>query len=292
MGDTIVRALAKDAGVLGMVCVTTELAREASRRHDAAPVAAAALGYGMTAGALLGALLKVQQRVALKVEANGPLRKLVVESDAYGHVRGYVAEPDVLWPLPIGAADVASALGNLGVLTVTKDLRLRDLYEGVVPLEWGELDKDLTFYLNRSEQVPSLVEIGVHLDGLGRLVAAGGLLFQLLPGAERSSLDELAERLEDLPPLKTLLADGHTPEDILAMALGHLDYLVLEERPLVFRCTCSRERSRQALTFLGREDLELLIAEGEAVVDCHFCHERYVFEPAELELILQTLPGD
>lgn len=289
MGDYLVRALAKEAGVLGITCVTTELAREAARRHNAAPVAAAALAYGMTAGALLGALLKAQQRVALKVEANGPLRKLVVEADAYGRVRGYVAEPDVLWPLPIGPAEVADAIGYLGVLTVVKDLRLKHLYEGVVALESGALDKELAHYLNRSEQIPSLVEIAVHLDGLGQVTAAGGLLFQLLPNAKPSMLDELAEHLEDLPPLETLLADGHTPEEILESVFGAIDYMILEREPLEFRCTCSRERSRQALLTLGREDILALIAEGEAVVDCHFCHERYVFDAEELHAILQEL---
>jgi molecular chaperone Hsp33 len=272
-----------------MVCVTTELAREASRRHKAAPVASAVLGYGMTGGALLGALLKAQQRVALKVEANGPLRKVVVEADAYGRVRGYVAEPDVQWPLPIGPDAVADALGHLGVLTVVKDLRLKDLFTGVVPLESGALDKELAHYLNRSEQVPSLVEMGIHLDGLGRLAAAGGMLFQLLPNAERRALADLAERLEDLPPLETLLVDGHGPADILASAFGSTDYVILEQQPLLFRCTCSRERSRQALLTLGRQDIEELIAEGEAVVDCHFCHERYVFAPEELAAILRAL---
>ncbi len=289
MGDYLVRALAKEAGVRGITCVTTELAREAARRHNAAPVAAAALAYGMTAGALLGALLKAQQRVALKVEANGPLRKLVVEADAYGRVRGYVAEPEVLWPLPIGPAEVADAIGYLGVLTVVKDLRLKHLYEGVVPLESGALDKELAHYLNHSEQVPSLVEIGVLLDGLGQVTAAGGMLFQLLPNAKPGTLDELSERLEDLPPLETFLADGHTPEEILASAMGPIDYMILERETLEFRCTCSRERSRQALLTLGREDVLALIAEGEAVVDCHFCHERYVFDTEELHAILQEL---
>lgn len=289
MSDYLIRSLAREAGILGIVGVSTEVSREAARRHGATPIAAAALAVATTGGILLGALLKVQQRVALKVQANGPLEKLVVEADAYGRARSYVAQPDVPWPLPIGPDDVAQAIGSEGVLTVVKDLRLKHLYESVMVLQSGHLDRELTHYLNQSEQVPSVVEIGVHLDGLGRLAKAGGLLFQRLPGAAPNALDALSERLEDLPPLETLLADGHTPEEILAMAYGPVEYTVLQHQPLEFRCTCSRERSRQALLTLHPDELLDLLRQGEAVVDCHFCHERYVFGAEELAAIFDEV---
>lgn len=292
MDDYMLRVWSKEEGLRGLACTTTTLAREAAHRHRTTPVATAALACGLTAAALLGALLKVQQRVALKVEANGPLRKLVAEADAYGRVRGYVAAPDVPSPPAVGPAEVAEALGRSGLLTVAKDLRLRDLYQGAIALESGELDKDLALYLEKSEQVPSLVEIGVQMDESGQLVAAGGLLVQTLPGFTEEALQRVRHNVEDLPPLATLLADGLTPEDIMAEALKQINYRVLEQRPLAFTCSCSRERSRQALKILGEDEVLALILEGEAVVDCHFCHESYVFDRDELEKILDELESE
>lgn len=285
-GDYLVRAIAREANVRAAACVTTALVREAARRHRSTPVATAALGYGLTAVTLLGTLIKVQQRVGLKVAGDGPLGKLVAESDSYGHVRGYVSNPEVPWPLPVDAADMAEALGRTGALTVFKDLQMKEMYEGVVPIQTGELDSDLVYYLIRSEQVPSLVEIGVKLDERGELLAAGGVLLQLLPGQEATALSAFADRMDDLPPLEELLADGQSPEAVLGSLFGDVAYDVLERHPVVFRCSCSRERSLRALTLLTREDLELLLEEGEAIVDCHFCHERYAFGQDDLREIL------
>jgi molecular chaperone Hsp33 len=177
----MLRIISKEAGVRGLACVTTELVAEAARRHHTLPVATAVLGYGLTAGALLGGLLKVQQRVALRVSGSGPIKKLVVESDSYGRVRGYVTPVDVWSPLPIGREEVRAAVGDQGLLSVVKDLRVKDLYEGVVPLQSGLLDVDLTYSLMMSEQTPSVVEIGVELDRVGQITIAGGLLLQTLP---------------------------------------------------------------------------------------------------------------
>jgi molecular chaperone Hsp33 len=284
--DTLVRILGKDAGVRGIACVTTELVREAAGRHGTSPAATAALGYGLTGAVLLGALLKVQHRVALKVAGGGPLQKMITESDSYGNVRGYVNVPNVPAARTIEPDVVAETIGRRGNLTVVKDMRLKNLYESTVPLQTGYLDADLTYYLNQSEQTPSVVEIGVKIDESGEVAAAGGLLLQTLPGEETSTLEHLSERLDDLPPLGDVLAEGRTPQDLLAMVFGSVEYEWLEERPLHFSCGCSRDRSLQALQLLGREDVEALLEEGEAVVDCHFCHERYVFDREELQQLL------
>ncbi len=289
MNDIMLRVLCKEAGLRGLVCVTTELAREAARRHSATPVAAAALCDGLTATALLGGLLKVKQRVALKIEADGPLRKLVAEADANGQVRGYVAAPNTPWPLPIDANAVAAALGRQGLLTVVKDLGLRGLYQGAVAVQDGNVGASLGHYFEKSEQTSTLLQLGVALDGAGALAAAGGLLFQPLPGAAAGVLQRVAGNLAALQPLASYLAAGHTPEQVVAQALDGIDYTVLEQQPLAFSCSCSRARSRQALKVLGDDDLLALIVEGEAVVDCHFCHERYVFEPEELGAILDEI---
>jgi molecular chaperone Hsp33 len=289
MSDIMVRVLAKEAGVRGLACITTALVREAQERHRSGPAGAVALGYGLTAAALLGALLKVQQRVALKVEANGPLQKLVVEGDSYGRVRGYVAQPEIVLPPEVSPLDMAATLGNVGLLTVVKDLQMRELYESVVPLQTGQLDSDLVYYLNQSEQSPSLVEIGVKLSPGGELLATGGLLLETLPGQRMIALRDLAERLDDLAPMGELLAAGQSPTSILAQLFAGMEYEVLEERPLRFECSCSWARSEQALLVMGRAELESLIDEGQAVVDCQFCHGRYIFGREALETILEKL---
>jgi len=289
VSDYLVRILGKEAGVRGIACMTTGLVSEAARRHGTSPAATGALGYGLTAAVLLGSLLKVQQRVALKVAGQGPLKKMITESDAYGNVRGYVNVPNLPAATAIRPDIIAEAIGRQGNLTVVKDLRMKSLYESTVPLQTGYLDADLTYYLNQSEQTPSVVEIGVHVDANGNVEAAGGILLQTLPGEEITTLEQLSEQLDDLPPLGQVLADGRTPQDILAIVFRDVDFDWLEERALQFKCGCSRARSLQALSLLNREDLIGLIAEGEAVVDCHFCHEQYVFKNDELEALMAEI---
>lgn len=293
MNDTVLRIFAKEAGLRGLLGRTTELAREGARRHHASPVAAAALSDALTAAALLGALLKVQQRVGLKAEGDGPLRKLVTESDAYGRVRGYVAEPDVSWPLPITTTAAAAALGHTGLLTVVQEVGLRrDLHQGAVALHGDSFEDSLSHYFVKSEQTPTLVKVALATDDAGNLATAGGLLFQPLPGAKASALQQVVRNLAALPPLAELLATEPDLEKIVARVLQGIEYTIVEQRPVAFSCSCSRARSRQALKVLSEDDLLGLIVEGEAVVDCHFCHERYVFDREELGQILDELESD
>ncbi len=288
MSDILVRALASQVGVRAVACITTELTRDAAERHAAYPIAVAALGHGLTAGVLLGALLKAQERVALKIEGDGRLRKVVVEADAIGHVRGYVGVPDASSPLPVNRAAVAEAIGSAGLLTVVMDLHLKNLYRSVIALESGAPDAELTRYFTASEQLPSLVTIDVLMDEAGGLVAAGGLLVQVMPGHSVGALAQVAANLAAQPPLETLLAAGLTPDELLAHAFAGIDYEVLERYPVEFRCSCSRARSEQALRTLDRDDLLTLVADGNAIVDCHFCNARYEFTEAELRAMLEA----
>ncbi len=292
MNDTILRLYAKGAGLRGLVCCTTGLAQEAARRHEATPMAAALLAEGLTAAALLGGLLKVQQRVALKIETDGPLGKLVAEADAYGRVRGYVAEPGLAWPLPIDRESRANALGREGLLTVVTDLGLRDLHHGAVTLQQGAIEASLLHYFHKSEQTPTLARLDAALDDQGALAAAGGLLFQPLPGVDAAILTRVADNLAAMPSTAAALAAGQTLQQIAAQALEGIPYTVLEEQPLAFACSCSRQRSRQALKVLSEDDLLALIVEGEAVIDCHFCHQRYIFDREELAAILDEVESD
>lgn len=287
VSDYIVRVLAKEAGIRGLACVTTDLVLDAGARHENAPAATAALGHGLTAAVLLGALLKIRQRVAIKVEGSGPLGKMVAEADSYGRVRGYVSRPEATLPVMAWPGDFGVAFGRQGTLTVVKDLGLQELYESVVPLQSGRLDSDLVYYFMQSEQTPTLVQINIRLNENDELEAAGGLLLQLLPDAEPITLRRLADRLLDTLDLTDALAQGETPESILAVLFDDIAYETLETRPLQFHCSCSWAWAEQALRLLDREDIEQLMVEGQAVVDCHFCHQRYIFSVEALETILE-----
>ncbi len=287
MSDYVVRMLAKEAGVRGLGCLTTGLAREGARRHKTSPVATVALGQAMTAAALMGALLKTRQRVALKFEGDGPLQKIITEAASNGDVRGYVAVPDVPQERQWGAFSVPQALGRDGLLTVVKDLRLRELYQGIVPLQAGDIETDLAYYLNQSEQIPSVLAMGVQLDEEEQVAAAGGILIQAIPPYNPAIVHALGERVAELPPFEELLAQGYTPEAVFELVFDNIAIKLLGQQPLYFQCSCSRERSQQALASLGRDELDsLLTQEGEAVVDCHFCHERFVFSREDLEAML------
>lgn len=292
MEDYLIRVIARETGVRGLACVTTHLANEAARRHEAAPTAAAALARGLTGGALMGALLKIGQRVAIKLEGDGPLEKLLVESDAYGRIRGYVGNPQLNLPVVNGQHNVGGAVGDIGFLTVVRDLKLKEPVESVVPLQTGTVDADLTFFLNQSEQVLSAVEIGALTDETGQIIASSGFLLQALPPYEEKSIQQLIDRVRALPPIEKLLYEGEKPEDLLALIFTGMAYEVLEKRPLLYQCNCSQERSEQALINLGRAGLEdLLASEGEAVVNCHFCGESYLFDADDLVMLLAGMPS-
>ena len=286
MDDYLLRVWSREAGVRGLICLTTNLVNEGVRRHQALPTAAAALGRALTGGALIGGLLKVAQRVAVKFEGNGPLKKMIVESDSNGVVRGYVQEPLVDLPQTAQGHDVVGAIGVAGLLTVVKDVGLRDLPQSVIPLATSTIDGDLTAYLEQSEQITSVVQVGSIVDETGYTTIAGGILLQAMPPRGADVVQLLRECLQEMPPIEVMLASGQTPEQVAKQLFGELAYVELEKRPLIFQCSCSRARSEKALLSLGRAEIELLLEEGEAVIDCHFCHERYVFDRDDLEILL------
>jgi molecular chaperone Hsp33 len=290
MTDYLVRSITKDGSIRGVAAVSTELVEEARHRHGAAPTAAAALGRALTGAALLGAGLKTGQRVALKFEGDGPLRKIIVEADSNGAVRGYVAEPLVHLPPKNGKIDVAGGVGRSGLLTVSKDLHLKKPYQGIVQLVSGEIAEDLAFYLVESEQVPSALALGVYVETDGRVAAAGGFLIQTLPPIREDILDQLIARIQQLPPVTDLLRAGRSPEAILAQMYGDLPYTVLDKYALAWQCSCSRSRVETALTVLGRDELADLAAEGEAVtVTCEFCRQEYTFQPEDLDELMEGM---
>ncbi|MBV7338585.1 Hsp33 family molecular chaperone HslO [Chloroflexi bacterium TSY] len=291
--DYLVRVISNEVGIRGMACITTNLVHEASWRHRTSPTATVALGRALTSVSLLGAFLKVRQRMALKFSGDGPLGKIVVESNSSGGVRGYVANPLADPPKELAQFDVAAALGP-GTLTVVKDLLRQDLSQGVVALVESDINSDLALYLSQSEQTPSVIETDVILDEWGMVSVAGGLLLQALPIddptlPQAKFIEEAAELLEDMPPINVQLKEGYGPSQVLSMFFGDVSYEVLEERSLSFTCACSRKRTEKALISLGTQELAYLVEDGEATVDCHFCHESYFFDQEELRGLLAEL---
>ena len=287
MEDYLIRAIATEARIRAIACTTTELVREGVRRHGASSTATVALGQALTGAALMGSLLKMRQRIALKWEGSEPQQKILVESSSNGRIRGYISGLSTEPPLLQERLDLPTLLGTDGLLTVVKDLRLEELVKGAVDIPSGDVGNSLTYYLNQSEQVLSLVTVSIQLAEDGSVAAAGGLLLQALPGYEGDLLAQLQERLQEMPPVAALLHSGRSPENVLSAVFAEVPCKVLAERPLVFACSCSYERTEQALVMLGPEEIaSILETEGQAVIDCQFCHEQYVVDREGLELLL------
>ena len=290
VSDYLVRIITKNANVRALSCVTTELVKQACRRHKTTPTASAALGRVLTGAALMGALLKSRQRVVIRFDSDGPLKKIIAEATSSGEVRGYAARPDINLPLKDGKLDVAGAIGKDGTLTVIKDLRLREPYTGMVRIYTGEVAEDLAYYLTESEQIPSAVGLGVYVEPNGDIGAAGGFLIQSFPPQDRNLIERLISRIGEMPSLADLLKKGDTPEQLLERIFHDIPFEVLERRELVFKCSCSKERVEQALLSLGKEEIRRLIQEqGGAEAKCEFCREVYFFDRTELEEILKEL---
>lgn len=284
--DTLVRIIGKDVAVRGLACSTTELCREAATRHQTSPVGSAALARALTAASLMGALLKSLQQIAIKFEGDGVFSKLLVEADNYGRIRGYISEIEAE---SADFTDIPAALGQ-GTITVVRNLGLPHLAKGVISITAGTIDEDLTYYLIHSEQIPSYIKVDVEMSEDGQeILCAGGVLLQLMGDGDPSEITNLKERMAELPPITAMLQSGSTSADILDELFNGLEYEFLEEYPLKFVCNCSWERSRKALALLGRVELESLLEEGEAVVNCHFCHEDYRFSQEDIEDLIDDL---
>lgn len=293
MSDYLVRVISKSGNVRGLACVTTGLVDEICKRHGTLPTATAALGRALTSGALLGALLKTGQRVALRFEGNGPLKKILVEADSNGSVRGYVGAPEVHMRRPDGGLDVAQALGRAGFLTVAKDLGLKEPYRGTVQLYSSEIAQDVALYLVESEQIPSAVGLAEYVEQDGTVTAAGGFLIQAVPPVDPAVVDQLMAHIEQLPPLSELLQSGKTPEEILELLFAGVPYDTLEKRPLAFACSCARERIERVLLAMGKKELQSLRKEQKgAEVTCEYCGERYLFEEADLDRLIALIEAE
>ena len=288
MTDYIVRATAADGQIRAFAAYTKDVVEEARRRHNTSPTATVALGQLLTAGTMMGAMMKNDTDIlTLQIRCDGPLGGLTVTADNQGNVKGYAVHPDVDVPVKNGQINVADAL-DLGVLNVIKDMGLKEPYVGQTILETSEIAKDLTYYYMNSEQVPSSVGLGVLMNKDNTVKCAGGFIIQLMPFAEDATIDKLEENLKNVTSVTELLDHGCTPEGLLDALLGNLGIEVLDTLPTQFHCNCSKERVEKAVASVGREDLQAMIDDGEDIeVKCDFCNSTYKYTVDELTEILK-----
>ncbi len=288
MADYIVRATAANNQIRAFACTTKELVEEARAAHNTSPVATAALGRLLTAGSMMGSMMKGEKDLlTLQIKCSGPIEGLTVTADAKANVKGYVNHPEVMLPPNAqGKLDVGKAL-DLGVMNVIKDMGLKEPYVGTTHLVSGEIAEDLTYYFATSEQVPSSVGLGVLMNKDNTVRCAGGFIIQLLPFAEEEVISKLEKKIGEIKSVTHLLDEGMTPEMMLEHILGEFGLEIMDTMPTQFYCNCSKERVEKAIVSIGKKDIQEMIDDNEPIeVNCHFCNKHYNFSVEELKDIL------
>lgn len=291
MSDYIVRATAADNQIRAFAATTRELVEHARTVHNTSPVATAALGRLLTAGGMMGSMMKGEKDIlTLQIKGSGPLGGITVTADGKANVKGYVDNPNVLIPAnEKGKLDVANAVG-IGILNVIKDLGMKEPYNGQTVLQTSEIAEDLTYYFATSEQVPSSVGLGVLMERDNTVKQAGGFIIQLMPFAEEAVITQLEANIANITSVTSLLDEGCTPEILLEKILGNMNPEIMETIPTQFSCNCSKERVEKALISVGKSELQSMIQECKDItMNCHFCNTDYVFTVADLKRIIRNV---
>lgn len=289
MSDYIIRATAADGQIRAFAATTRELVEFARSAHNTSPVATAALGRLLTGGAMMGVMMKGDKDLlTIKINGDGPIEGLTVTADSKGGVKGYAYNPGVMLPPnKQGKLDVGGALG-VGVLSVIKDIGLKEPYEGQTILVTSEIAEDLTYYFATSEQTPSSVALGVLMNRDNTVRQAGGFILQLLPGASEEIISGLEDKLATISSITSLLDEGKTPEMILEYILGDFGLEILDKVPTGFHCNCSKGRIEKALISVGKKELQEMIDDGKTIeVNCHFCNKNYPVTVEELKSLME-----
>lgn len=291
--DKLIHATAADGTIRVLAAITTEIVREAVRRHQTSPTASVALGRVLTGTLLLGSSLKDFDRLTVKIECDGVIEGIVAETTAQGKVRGYVRNP--LAESSENAVDVKEVIGK-GMFHVIREIGFdvgsySEPYHGSVPLYTGEIGDDFAYYLLKSEQIPSAVMLGVSLQTEDPFIeAAGGVMLQIMPGANDHLITMIEDTIAHAPHLSTVIKEGATPEDLVKLALGIIDYEILEEKEVEFKCNCSPERAVALIGSLGKAEVESMLREDKgASMTCGFCNRTYQLDEKDLESILNSL---
>lgn len=289
MKDTILRGMAANNQVRFFSAYTRDVVEAARSIHNTSPVATAALGRLLTAGAIMGGMCKNNSDVlTLQIQCSGPIGGLTVTSNAKAQVKGYVNNPNIMLPpSPRGKLDVGKAL-DLGVLSVIKDIGLKEPYVGQCNLVSGEIAEDLTYYFATSEQIPTSVALGVLMEKDNTVKHAGGFIIQLMPFAEENLISDLETRLKDFSSITTLMDQGMTPEDMMRQLFKGYDISINDSIVPEYHCDCSKQRVYKAVMSIGQKDIEEMIADNQPIeVNCHFCNQSYTFNVEDLKYMLQ-----
>lgn len=285
--DYIIRAIAADDQIRAFAATTKNMVEYARSRHNTSPVATAALGRLLTAGSMMGSMMKGDKDLlTIIVKGQGALGGITVTADSHCQVKGYVDEPMVILPAnDKGKLDVSGAIGP-GTLKVIKDIGMREPYVGEINLISGELAEDLTYYFAVSEQVPSSVGLGVLMNRDNTVAQAGGFILQLMPDTSDEVITALEKKIANIESVTTMLSNGMTPEDILTEVLGDFGVRIMDKMETAFSCNCSRERVEKALISVGKDELDKMIEEGQPVeLNCHFCNTNYEYSIDDLKRI-------
>jgi molecular chaperone Hsp33 len=290
MSDYIAMAMAGNASIRAFGAVTGNLVEEARRRHNTSPVATAALGRMLTAGVLMGSMMKnPTDTLTLQIKCMGSIEGITVTSDSQGHVKGYVNNPNVWLPPKNGKLDVGGALKE-GFIRVVKDMGLKEPYSGQTNLQTGEIGDDLSYYFATSEQIPSSVGLGVLMSKDNHVRCAGGFIVQVMPFIQESILNQLEENVKKLSSVTAMLEEEMSPEGLLKKVLEGLDIIFTDTMPASFYCNCSKERIEKVIISLGKKEIQGMIEENEPVeVMCHFCNTAYHYDIDELGKILNEI---
>lgn len=285
MEDYMIRATAAGAQIRAFAVTSRELVEYARAAHNTSPVVTAALGRLMTGALMMGSMLKGEKDIlTLQINGEGPVHGLTATADALGHVKGYADNPQAMMPPnSMGKLDVGGVIGA-GVLHVMKDMGLKEPYFSTIALQTGEIADDLTYYFAASEQVPSVVALGVLMNRDNTVRQAGGFIIQLMPFTSEEVIGRLEEKLKEIAPVTSMLEEGNKPEKILENVLGEFGLEVTDKQPVSFQCDCSRQRVEKVLLSLGQKDRQELIDEGRDVeLHCHFCGRNYIFSAEEIK---------
>lgn len=290
MKDYIVRATAANAQIRAFAVTSRELVEEARRIHNMSPVITAALGRLLTAAAMMGSMLKGERDVlTMQIHCDGPVQGLTVNADSHANVKGAALEPQVMLPPnALGKLDVGRAVGS-GILSVIKDMGLKEPYVGQTQIQTGEIAEDLTYYFATSEQVPSAVGLGVLMEKDNTVRQAGGFIIQLMPSAQEETISALEEKLKTMDTVTNILDSGNTPEQLLELLLGGLGLEFNDTIPTRYLCDCSRERVERAIVSIGKKDIQEMIDDAKPVeVRCQFCDRVYNFGIDDLKELLKA----
>lgn len=289
--DYIIRASAADSQIRAFAVTSRDLVEHARQIHETSPTATAALGRLLTAGSIMGTMQKGDKDIiTLQIKGDGPIGGIIVTADSKGSVKGYVYNPAVMLPANAqGKLDVGGAVGD-GILSVIKDLGLKEPYVGQTKLISGEIAEDLTYYFASSEQIPSVVALGVLMNKDNTVKRSGGLIIQLMPFADDTIIDRLEQKVNTMSSITSMLDNELTPEMILEEVLGDFGLDILDKIPVAYECNCSKQRVEKAIISIGHKDIQEMIDDNKPIeVNCHFCNKHYEFTVDELKEMLNRV---